>query len=205
MLCTVALVISLSLTTLRTIAPVSDMHRVTSVPDPSGIQVEAQMGRAGDHRSLQVAQAAGVAAGQYADNIVGHANRTAIAAAKRASDTMGWAARGLWRGGRWSTGAVQGETALGGPEEEAVAAAAEAGKGEMNAEAAKGTPAETIEGLPLGWELNLTLTQIEGLPPGWELKLSPDGAAFYVDHNTKTTHWHLPMAAADQKLGIGRP
>ncbi|KAJ8606904.1 hypothetical protein CTAYLR_008934 [Chrysophaeum taylorii] len=30
------------------------------------------------------------------------------------------------------------------------------------------------------------------LPPGWEQKVAPDGRAYYVDHNTKTTHWERP-------------
>eukprot|EP01130_Rhizamoeba_saxonica_P011304 TRINITY_DN4693_c0_g2_i2.p1 TRINITY_DN4693_c0_g2~~TRINITY_DN4693_c0_g2_i2.p1 ORF type:complete len:496 (+),score=130.33 TRINITY_DN4693_c0_g2_i2:301-1788(+) len=30
------------------------------------------------------------------------------------------------------------------------------------------------------------------LPPGWEVKLDHFGRVFYVDHNTKTTHWKLP-------------
>mmetsp|Transcript_19438 Transcript_19438/g.62380 ORF Transcript_19438/g.62380 Transcript_19438/m.62380 type:complete len:195 (-) Transcript_19438:1866-2450(-) len=30
------------------------------------------------------------------------------------------------------------------------------------------------------------------LPPGWEEKLAPDGRKYYIDHNTKTTHWERP-------------
>lgn len=30
------------------------------------------------------------------------------------------------------------------------------------------------------------------LPPGWEQKRMQDGRIFYVDHNTKTTHWIKP-------------
>ena len=33
------------------------------------------------------------------------------------------------------------------------------------------------------------------LPPGWERKLAPDGREFFVDHNTRTTHWTAPTAA----------
>ena len=33
------------------------------------------------------------------------------------------------------------------------------------------------------------------LPPGWEEKKTPDGKPYYVDHNTKTTHWERPSAA----------
>lgn len=31
------------------------------------------------------------------------------------------------------------------------------------------------------------------LPPGWEQKYAPDGRAYYIDHNTKTTHWERPI------------
>lgn len=31
-----------------------------------------------------------------------------------------------------------------------------------------------------------------GLPPGWERKVTPEGVAYYVDHNTRTTSWHPP-------------
>ena len=34
------------------------------------------------------------------------------------------------------------------------------------------------------------------LPPGWEEKKTPDGKPYYVDHNTKTTHWERPPAQA---------
>ena len=34
------------------------------------------------------------------------------------------------------------------------------------------------------------------LPPGWEEKKTPDGKPYYVDHNTKTTHWERPQAPA---------
>jgi hypothetical protein len=30
------------------------------------------------------------------------------------------------------------------------------------------------------------------LPPGWEKKVTPDGQEYYVNHNTKTTHWDPP-------------
>mmetsp|Transcript_4033 Transcript_4033/g.10366 ORF Transcript_4033/g.10366 Transcript_4033/m.10366 type:complete len:215 (+) Transcript_4033:51-695(+) len=31
------------------------------------------------------------------------------------------------------------------------------------------------------------------LPPGWEMKYAPDGRPYYINHNTKTTHWERPM------------
>jgi hypothetical protein len=30
------------------------------------------------------------------------------------------------------------------------------------------------------------------LPPGWEKRSSPDGRVFYVNHNTRSTHWDHP-------------
>lgn len=30
------------------------------------------------------------------------------------------------------------------------------------------------------------------LPPGWEEAFMPDGRVYYLDHNTRTTHWALP-------------
>ena len=33
------------------------------------------------------------------------------------------------------------------------------------------------------------------LPPGWEEKKTPDGKPYYVDHNTKSTHWERPAPA----------
>lgn len=30
------------------------------------------------------------------------------------------------------------------------------------------------------------------LPPGWEQKTAADGRQYYVDHNTRTTHWEYP-------------
>uniref|UniRef100_A0A6S8B3I3 WW domain-containing protein n=2 Tax=Aureoumbra lagunensis TaxID=44058 RepID=A0A6S8B3I3_9STRA len=36
----------------------------------------------------------------------------------------------------------------------------------------------------------------ESLPPGWEEKVAPDGRTYYVDHNTRTTHWDRPVFMA---------
>ena len=30
------------------------------------------------------------------------------------------------------------------------------------------------------------------VPPGWEQKLAPDGRLYYIDHNTRQTHWNPP-------------
>ncbi|KAI8639663.1 hypothetical protein BD408DRAFT_261479 [Parasitella parasitica] len=30
------------------------------------------------------------------------------------------------------------------------------------------------------------------LPPGWEEKFTPEGRPYYVDHNTRSTHWEKP-------------
>jgi len=34
--------------------------------------------------------------------------------------------------------------------------------------------------------------QPSNIPKGWELRIDQLGKAYYVDHNTKTTHWELP-------------
>jgi len=34
------------------------------------------------------------------------------------------------------------------------------------------------------------------LPAGWEEKRTPDGKPYYVDHNTKQTHWERPQVPA---------
>ncbi|KCV68463.1 hypothetical protein H696_04757 [Fonticula alba] len=31
------------------------------------------------------------------------------------------------------------------------------------------------------------------LPRGWEMRRTPDGRPYYVDHNTRTTHWERPV------------
>ncbi|KAJ8610596.1 hypothetical protein CTAYLR_007163 [Chrysophaeum taylorii] len=36
----------------------------------------------------------------------------------------------------------------------------------------------------------------DNLPPGWERGATPDGVPFYVDHNTRTTHWAPPSTPA---------
>jgi hypothetical protein len=30
------------------------------------------------------------------------------------------------------------------------------------------------------------------LPPGWQVAWTAAGEQYYVDHNTRQTHWHLP-------------
>ena len=34
----------------------------------------------------------------------------------------------------------------------------------------------------------------DSLPSGWERQTAADGKVYYVDHNTKTTHWAPPNA-----------
>jgi len=31
------------------------------------------------------------------------------------------------------------------------------------------------------------------LPPGWSVDLTLRGRKYYIDHNTKTTHWSHPL------------
>ena len=37
---------------------------------------------------------------------------------------------------------------------------------------------------------------VAALPAGWEVKATGEGRPYYVDHNTQTTHWDPPAAAA---------
>lgn len=38
-------------------------------------------------------------------------------------------------------------------------------------------------------------TQAGFLPPGWQMAYTPEGRAYYIDHNNKSTHWNLPSNA----------
>ena len=38
-----------------------------------------------------------------------------------------------------------------------------------------------------------------GLPDGWEERTNPEGRKYYVDHNTESTAWERPSAAAHTK------
>lgn len=69
-----------------------------------------------------------------------------------------------------------------------------------------------IEWLPPGWEIRYTnlesgeqrkyyvdhntqTTHWElPLPPGWEQRCDPQGRVYYIDHNTRTTTWQRPTA-----------
>ena len=45
----------------------------------------------------------------------------------------------------------------------------------------------------------------QGLPPGWEKRLdSTTGRFYYVDHNTKTTHWNPPTSWMDYQAELQR-
>ena len=42
------------------------------------------------------------------------------------------------------------------------------------------------------------------LPPGWQMAYTPEGQVYYVDHNTRTTHWSLPQnIQMQQGMGMG--
>ena len=46
------------------------------------------------------------------------------------------------------------------------------------------------------------------LPQGWQLAFAPTGEPYYVDHNTRTTHWQLPpgfSAVPPQRPIAGQP
>lgn len=40
------------------------------------------------------------------------------------------------------------------------------------------------------------------LPPGWEQATTPEGQVYYIDHNTRTTHWELPQGVGFRNRGI---
>ena len=41
------------------------------------------------------------------------------------------------------------------------------------------------------------------LPPGWQMAYTPEGQVYYVDHQTRTTHWSLPANIQGQQGGMG--
>ena len=41
------------------------------------------------------------------------------------------------------------------------------------------------------------------LPDGWEPRVTKEGRKFYVDHNTKSTHWELPKALVKKASPVG--
>lgn len=48
-----------------------------------------------------------------------------------------------------------------------------------------------------GMELYVPM-QVPGtanLPPGWQMSWTSNGEPYYIDHNTRTTHWELPAEA----------
>jgi hypothetical protein len=45
-----------------------------------------------------------------------------------------------------------------------------------------------------GFQAPMAQQQLQ-LPPGWQLAYAPTGEPYYVDHNTKTTHWSPPASA----------
>lgn len=42
------------------------------------------------------------------------------------------------------------------------------------------------------------------LPPGWQLAYTNEGKPYYIDHNSKTTHWTLPPTAFESYYNNGR-
>mmetsp|Transcript_20765 Transcript_20765/g.29851 ORF Transcript_20765/g.29851 Transcript_20765/m.29851 type:complete len:963 (-) Transcript_20765:164-3052(-) len=38
-----------------------------------------------------------------------------------------------------------------------------------------------------------TMTGKRALPSGWEMRYTKDGRIYYIDHNTRTTHWNVPF------------
>jgi hypothetical protein len=71
---------------------------------------------------------------------------------------------------------------------------------ERNATAAPRPPRQPsrFAKIPFSFESGLMVTTPLSLqlPAGWEKKITPDGQIYYVDHNTQSTHWDPPAAAA---------
>jgi hypothetical protein len=42
--------------------------------------------------------------------------------------------------------------------------------------------------------------EAEGLPAGWEMRKNDKGKTFYIDHNTRTTHWKPPSSITDLQV-----
>ena len=46
------------------------------------------------------------------------------------------------------------------------------------------------------------MAPMQQLPPGWEMAYTPNGEIYYIDHNTRTTHWQLPAEyTMQQQMG----
>ena len=50
-------------------------------------------------------------------------------------------------------------------------------------------------------EMNQCLPQ-QSLPPGFEIAFTSDGQMYYVDHNTRTTHWTIPAHLMTNQYNI---
>ena len=40
------------------------------------------------------------------------------------------------------------------------------------------------------------------MPSGWEAVVSPEGKTYYIDHNTRSTHWSPPAAATTARAVV---
>ena len=43
------------------------------------------------------------------------------------------------------------------------------------------------------------------LPQGWSVNYTGEGRAFYIDHNTRTTHWSMPTAVGSNAMEGNEP
>lgn len=41
------------------------------------------------------------------------------------------------------------------------------------------------------------------LPPGWQVAYTANGDVYFIDHNTRTTHWQLPQAPVPHQYDRG--
>ncbi|CBH18557.1 zinc finger protein 2 [Trypanosoma equiperdum] len=42
------------------------------------------------------------------------------------------------------------------------------------------------------------------LPPGWQMAYSVEGEVYYIDHNTRTTHWKIPQEVLNEMYHQGQ-
>lgn len=48
------------------------------------------------------------------------------------------------------------------------------------------------------------MAPMQQLPPGWDIAYTPTNEVYYIDHNTRTTHWQLPAEyMMQQQMGGG--
>ena len=65
---------------------------------------------------------------------------------------------------------------------------------EQTLSGARRSRTQSVESRPVSAS---TLTPLGLLPAGWEQRYTPDGRAYFVDHNTRATTWIDPRRSGD--------